>query len=52
MKGAEQYKGYAEDCLRMAAKASGPDKEVLLKMAEAWKLRASAAEKKQKVTIS
>lgn len=46
MKEAEQYRSYAEDCLRMAAKASAADKEVLLKMAEAWKARAEARTEK------
>jgi hypothetical protein len=50
MKDAEQYRSYAEDCLRMAKKATGPDKEALLKMAEAWKVRAEAVEKKPKGT--
>jgi hypothetical protein len=45
MKDAEQYRSYAEDCLRMAAKASAADKKALLEMAEAWKVRAEAAEK-------
>jgi hypothetical protein len=45
MKDKEQYEEYAKDCLRMAAKASGKDKEALLKMAEAWQSRVEAAAK-------
>jgi hypothetical protein len=48
MKEAEQYESYAEDCLRMANKGSPADREILLKMAEAWKLRAEAAKGKAK----
>jgi hypothetical protein len=48
MKEAQQYREYAADCGRMAAKASPEDKAILLKMAEAWKLRAEAAERKPK----
>jgi hypothetical protein len=48
MTDAEQYRKYAEDCLRMAAKAPEADKKVLLGMADAWKMRAEAAEKKTK----
>lgn len=45
MKEAEQYRSYAEDCLRMAKKVSEKDKETLLRMAEAWTMRAEAAER-------
>ena len=49
MKDAEQYRSYAEDCLRMAGKLSGRDKDTLLKMAEVWKECAEVAERKQKI---
>ena len=43
MREAETYLAYAEDCRRLAAKASDKDKVVLLKIAEAWEDAAKAA---------
>jgi hypothetical protein len=45
VKDSEQYKQYEADCIRLAKKASPKDKEILLNMAAAWKLRAEAAER-------
>lgn len=46
MNEAEQYKDYADDCLRLAKKADEKDRKVLLHMAEVWKERAAAAAQK------
>ena len=45
MKDAKTYREYAADCRRMAKLASSKDKEVLMKMAEAWEERAKEAER-------
>jgi len=34
------YLQYAEDCLRIAEKMQGKDRQTLLKIAEAWRTRA------------
>jgi hypothetical protein len=46
MKEAKEYREYAADCLRLAAKATAKDKEILMRMADAWRLRAEYAEGK------
>ena len=43
MRDADTYLGFAQDCRRLAAKASDKDKVVLLKIAEAWEAAAKAA---------
>jgi hypothetical protein len=48
MTDAEKYRGFEQDCLRMAAKASEADKKALMEMAKAWKMRAEAAEMQKK----
>jgi hypothetical protein len=45
MKDAKTYREYAADCIRMAKAMSPADREVLLKMAEAWEDRAREAER-------
>jgi RIO-like serine/threonine protein kinase len=45
MKDAKTYREYAADCRRMAKLTSSKDKEVLMKMAEAWEERAQEAER-------
>jgi hypothetical protein len=45
MKETVRYREYAAECLRMAKKASEKDRDVLLNMADAWQLRAEAAER-------
>jgi hypothetical protein len=37
---AETYKRYADECLRIAEKMTGKDREALLQIAEAWRSRA------------
>lgn len=44
MQEAEKYREYATDCRRLADKAARRDKEVLLKIAEAWDEQARLAE--------
>ena len=46
MREAETYLEFARDCRRLAATASGNDKVVLLKIAEAWEAQAEAAGQK------
>jgi hypothetical protein len=48
MQEAKTYRRYAADCARMAQKLNAEDKEVLMKIAEAWELRAQEAEHRQK----
>jgi hypothetical protein len=48
MKDAKTYREYAADCTRMAKLMNPKDKEVLLKMAEAWEERAREAERQEK----
>jgi hypothetical protein len=36
----ETYLRYAEECLRIAEKMSGKDRQTLLQIAEAWRSRA------------
>jgi hypothetical protein len=48
VKDSEQYRQHEADCMRLAKSAAPKDKEILLKMAAAWKLRAEAAEHKPK----
>jgi hypothetical protein len=45
MKDASTYRDYAADCRRIAKTMTAKDKDVLLKMAEAWEERAREAEK-------
>ena len=44
MQEAEKYRGYATDCRRLAERASSKDKQVLLKIAEAWDQQAKLVE--------
>ena len=44
MKDAKTYREYAADCRRMAKLMSSKDKDVLMKMAEAWDERAREAD--------
>lgn len=44
----EKFRQYARDCIRMAEKMKGEDRQTLLKIAEAWEMRAQEVEKKEK----
>jgi len=44
MQEAEKYREYAADCRRLAEKANEDDKQVLMKIAEAWEQQARLAE--------
>jgi hypothetical protein len=48
MQEAEKYREYAADCRRLAEKATRRDKDVLLKIAEAWDPQARLAEATRK----
>jgi hypothetical protein len=48
MKDAKTCREYAADCTRMAKLMDAKDKDVLLKMAEAWEQRAREAERQGK----
>jgi hypothetical protein len=48
MLNAKQYRQYVTDCIRIADKMNGDDKQTLLKIAEAWMMRALLAEKQEK----
>jgi hypothetical protein len=43
----EKFKGYAQDCVRIAEKMNATDRQTLLKIAEAWEARAQEAERKE-----
>ena len=43
MQDAQKYRDYAIECRRMAEKMSAQDKDVLLKIAEAWDRQAEIA---------
>jgi len=43
MLGSEKYKQFAADCIRIAEKLGGEDREGLLKIADAWTARALEA---------
>jgi hypothetical protein len=45
--GPEKYREYAADCRRMAERAKKEDKEVLMKIAEAWEQQANLGEAKK-----
>ena len=47
MQDAKIYRQYAADCARMAQKLSGEDKQVLLKIAQAWEERAVEADRQK-----
>ena len=44
---AKTYRQYAADCIRIAEKMEPKDKQILLKIAEAWKMRAEEAERRE-----
>jgi hypothetical protein len=44
----EKYREYARDCTRLAEQMSSADKQTLLKIAEAWEMRALDAERQEK----
>ena len=48
MQDREKYRQYAEECRRMAERASGNDKDALLKIAEAWEQQAEFAERRKR----
>lgn len=48
MQEANTYRRYSADCARMAQKLNAEDKEALMKIAEAWELRAQEAERQFK----
>jgi hypothetical protein len=48
MQEAEKYREYAADCRRLAERASSKDKQVLLKIAEAWDQQANLVESSRK----
>jgi hypothetical protein len=41
------YRQYATDCTRIAEKMGAKDKQILLKIAEAWNMRADEAEQRE-----
>jgi hypothetical protein len=43
----EKYREYARDCIRLAEHMSAADKQTLLKIAEAWEMRAVEAEREE-----
>lgn len=46
MQEAKTYRQYAADCIRMAQKLNAKDdKDILLRMAQAWELRAQEADR-------
>jgi hypothetical protein len=47
---AQTYRQYAADCIRIAEKMDPKDKQILLKIAEAWKMRAEEAERRKSKT--
>ena len=44
MSESEKYKQFAADCIRIAEKLGGEDRERLLKIADAWTVRALETE--------
>ena len=48
MKNATTYREFAADCIRIAQTMSANDRQILLKMAEAWEDRAREAERANK----
>jgi len=44
---AKTYRQYAADCIRIAEKMDAKDKKILLKIAEAWTMRADEAERRK-----
>jgi hypothetical protein len=44
---AKTYRQYAADCIRIAEKMDAKDRRVLLKIAEAWTMRAQEAERRE-----
>jgi hypothetical protein len=48
MKNAMTYREFAADCIRIAQTMSANDRQILLKMAEAWEDRAREAERHEK----
>lgn len=48
MRESEKFRKYAADCIRIASQMNGMDRQVLLKIADAWETRAQDAEKKEK----
>lgn len=47
MQEVETYRQYAADCKRLAHGMTAKDKEILLKIADAWEQRAKEAERRQ-----
>ncbi len=43
----EKYYQYADECRRMAERATGDDRVALLKIAEAWEKQAKIAEQRK-----
>jgi hypothetical protein len=43
----EKYRDYARDCIRLAEQMSAADRQTLLKIAEAWEMRAVEAEREE-----
>jgi hypothetical protein len=48
MQDANKYREYAADCRRLAQRAGSKDKQVLLKIAEAWEQQAKLVESSRK----
>ena len=44
---AKTYRQYAADCMRIAEKMDSKDKQILLKIADAWNMRAEEAERRE-----
>jgi hypothetical protein len=43
-----KFRDYAEECVRLAQRASEKDRKVLMEIAEAWIVCAEEAERKEK----
>ena len=44
---AKKFRDYAAECRRLAERASGKDRKVLIEIAEAWMVCAEQAERKE-----
>jgi hypothetical protein len=51
MENAEKYRQFADECKRLAERASAKDKAVLMAISEAWEQCAEEADRKIKKTV-
>jgi hypothetical protein len=51
MENAEKYRQFAEECKRLAERASAKDKAVLMEISQAWEQCAEEADRKIKKTV-